>query len=77
MQCKLANLPTVLLKHYKFRHYQGRSWLHPCLYIDCVCTFKTVGELKTHLTRSHKHTTAVTDHLNLNFSCELSDFKDV
>lgn len=79
MQCKLCKFShssrEVLLKHYRLRHYQGRSWQHPCLYTDCVCTFKTVGALKTHLTRSHKHTAALNDHFN--FSCELCDFKDV
>ncbi len=79
MQCKLCEFDhssrEVLLKHYRLRHYQGRSWQHPCLYTDCVCTYKIVGALKTHLTRSYKHTAAVTDHFN--FSCELCDFKDV
>ncbi len=79
MQCKLCKFVhssrEVLLKHYRLRHYQGRSWQHPCVYTDCVCTYKTVGELKTHLTRSHKHTAAVTDHLH--FSYELCDIKDV
>lgn len=79
MQCKLCKFAhgsrEVLLKHYRFHHYQGRSWQQPCLYTDCICTFNTIGALKSHLTREHKQTGAVTEHFN--FTCQLCDFKDV
>lgn len=43
---------TDLLKHYRLRHGHCGEFL-PCLYWECYCSFKTWGNLQTHLSRSH------------------------
>jgi len=80
MQCKNCKFshsdPEVLLKHYRLRHgqgHQGRNW--PCLYPDCVCSFRTSGALKSHLTRYH--TKSALRQINTTFKCELCEFKTV
>lgn len=53
--CKSCNFRTStrleLLKHYRLKHLHTRSL--PCLYSDCLCSFKGWGALKTHLSRDH------------------------
>lgn len=47
MQCKICRFEhpaqEVLLKHDQLCHYQGRYCQLPCLYTDCICSFKTTG----------------------------------
>lgn len=80
MQCKECKFthPNVqtLLKHYRLRHaggHQGRIW--PCLYADCVCTFRTPGNLKCHLSRYH--TKKQTIQATTTFRCEHCTFQDI
>ncbi|KAG5268052.1 hypothetical protein AALO_G00207690 [Alosa alosa] len=58
MQCKLCGFESlsldILLKHYLFCHYQGRTSPLPCLYPQCVCTVRTPGVLKSHLSRAQR-----------------------
>lgn len=77
MQCRFCKFSSVdqqvLLKHCRLRHGGGANW--PCIHIDCVCTFKTPGALKSHLYRSHSKT--VKRQENSTFQCELCEFKDI
>lgn len=60
--------PDILLKHYLLCHYQGRTCPLPCLYPECVCTFRTPGALKSHLSRVHRPVPQQTAQFN--FECE-------
>lgn len=78
MQCKNCKFShsdsEVLLKHYRLHHGQGlpeKNW--PCLYLDCVCSFKTSGALKLHLARFH---TQAVSQINTTFKCELCAFRN-
>lgn len=43
-----------LLKHYRLKHGSyARSQPFPCLYQECLCTFKSFNSLKIHLSRFH------------------------
>ena len=58
-RCKLCSASVessqgALLKHYRVNHgTYSRGYTLPCPYIDCPCTFKTWGGLRTHLNRFH------------------------
>lgn len=68
----LSSSQEDLLRHHRLRHRRGSHW--PCIYSDCVCTFKTPGALKSHLTRSHCRT--VRRQVTSSFFCELCEFKE-
>ncbi|XP_035863592.1 uncharacterized protein LOC116045721 [Sander lucioperca] len=68
----LSSSQEALLRHHRLRHRRGSHW--PCIYSDCVCTFKTPGALKSHLTRSHCRT--VRRQVTSSFFCELCEFKE-
>lgn len=76
MQCRHCNFTcsskVTLFKHLRLRHGQGAHW--PCTHTDCVCVFKTLGSLRSHLSRSHSK---VKTHEKLTFKCELCDFKEI
>lgn len=76
MRCKFCSFVSSsqdgLLRHHRLRHGRGAHW--PCVYSDCVCTFKTHGALKSHLTRSHCRTVRRPD--TCTFFCELCDFRE-
>lgn len=59
--CTFSNSDTeALVKHYRLCHAQGHketNW--PCLYSDCVCSFRTQGALKSHLSRCHTRRTCL------------------
>lgn len=43
-----------LLKHYRIKHGSyARSQPFPCMYQECLCTFKSFNSLKIHLSRVH------------------------
>ena len=43
-----------LFKHYRIKHASfARTEPFPCLYQECVCTFKSLNALKVHLSRLH------------------------
>ncbi len=77
MKCRFCSFATAsqerLLRHHRFRHRRGAYW--PCVYSDCVCTFKTPGALKSHLTRSHCRTAKIQDKFT--FFCELCEFREI
>ncbi len=76
MRCKFCNFACTnqegLFKHYHLRHGGGANW--PCIYSDCVCTFRTHGALKTHLTRSHCRTKRRAE--TCTFFCESCEFRE-
>ncbi len=76
MQCKFCKFhhtdKAVLLKHLCLHHRGEAAW--PCIHTDCVCTFRTVGSLKSHLCRVHK---TVQRQYNATFYCWLCEFKDI
>lgn len=46
-----------LFKHYRLKHGSyGRTEPFPCLYQECLCTFKSLNALKVHLSRLHTKT---------------------
>lgn len=45
-----------LLKHYRLNHGGfTRSTPIPCLYTDCLCSFKSFNSFRVHLTKNHSH----------------------
>ncbi len=75
--CKFSHSDTeVLVKHYRLRHGQGHKGTNwPCLYPDCVCSFRTQGALKSHLSRCH--TSRTIRQVSLSFKCVLRCLKNV
>lgn len=78
MYCKICSFtsqfPDVLLKHHRVRHgFHGTRW--PCFHSSCVCSFKTAGSLRCHLSRCH--TKPFPHNKNGTFKCELCDYKDI
>lgn len=56
--CKLCSLSVSkryqILKHLRLKHsILGLRRSYPCIYSHCLCTFKTWGGLRTHLSRAH------------------------
>lgn len=76
MQCKQCKFSSssqdVLLKQCHLHHGKGSHW--PCIHVDYVCTFKTSGALRSHLSRSHKSTVSAPIST---FQCELCEFKEI
>lgn len=77
MKCRFCNFVSSsqegLLRHHRLRHGRGAHW--PCVYSDCVCTFKTPGALKSHLTRSHCRTARRQE--TSTFFCESCEFREI
>ncbi len=77
MKCCFCSFASAsqerLLRHHRLRHGRGAYW--PCVYSDCVCTFKTPGALKSHLTRSHCRTAKIQDKFT--FFCDLCEFWEI
>lgn len=78
MQCKFCTFShhstETLLRHHRIHHgHVGARW--SCFFNDCVCSFKTSGSLRCHL--SNFHSQSQTHVQNTTFTCELCDFKDV
>ncbi|KAG9277980.1 hypothetical protein AMEX_G5760 [Astyanax mexicanus] len=77
MKCKFCSFVSSsqkgLLRHHQLRHRRGAHW--PCVYSDCVCTFKTRGALRSHLTRSHCR--IVKSQETLTFFCDLCEFREI
>ncbi|KAK6479283.1 hypothetical protein HHUSO_G19991 [Huso huso] len=71
--CKICSFvtsrKTELLKHYRLRH--GHSQSLPCLYTNCLCSFKTWSALKSHLSRQHATDQSVRPGEVLSFKCEI------
>lgn len=77
MKCRFCSFvgssQEVLLKHHRLQHRRGFHW--PCVHSDCICTFKTQGALRSHLSRSHNRT--VKRQEILLYFCELCEFKEI
>ena len=70
--CKFeTSTKTKLRKHYRLHHGHGGQPF-PCLYQNCLCSFKTWSSLKSHLTRNHSQETqeTVRSSETLSFSCQ-------
>lgn len=71
--CKICKFATStkeeLMKHYRLRHIPSVQPL-PCPYLDCFCSFKSWGSLKSHRSRKHStHSTMRTSEI-LSFCCQ-------
>lgn len=72
--CKICSFTTSkrieLFKHYRLQHGQfGQNQSITCLHSDCLCSVRTWGALRTHLSRYHPQTTE-TGQL-LSFTCPI------
>lgn len=77
--CKCCNFSSpnqrTLIVHYKLKHcHQARNCPLPCVYADCVCSFRTESSLKKHLTRDHSQ--ARSKQVTARLNCELCNFSD-
>lgn len=76
MQCQFCSFvcssQEVLLRHHQLRHRRGFHL--PCVYSDCVCSFRTRGALKSHLSRSHNR--AKKRQEISTFFCDFCEFKE-
>ncbi|XP_041863678.1 uncharacterized protein LOC121653945 [Melanotaenia boesemani] len=77
MRCRrcgfISSSQEGLLRHHQLRHKKETLW--PCVFSDCVCTFKTPGALKSHLTRSHCRSEKREE--TATFFCELCEFREI
>lgn len=71
-----------LLKHYRLKHGSyTRSTPIPCLYTDCLCSFKSFNALRVHLTKNHSYQahgsqSSPCDNILLIFHCPLCSFEE-
>lgn len=71
-----------LLKHYRLKHGGfTRSTPIPCLYTDCLCSFKSFNSLRVHLTKNHSHQVhgsqaSALENTPLIFHCLLCSFEE-
>lgn len=77
-RCKFCTFVSLkrgqLLKHYRLKHGGfTRSSPIPCLYQQCICTFKSFNALKVHLSRSHSQVTSEKDDVQT-FNCQVCEF---
>lgn len=64
-----------LLKHYRLKHGSyARSQTFPCLYQECLCTFKSFNSLKIHISRFHTVTQQSVRQFQVKLRCQLCDF---
>ncbi|XP_057181928.1 uncharacterized protein LOC130548896 [Triplophysa rosa] len=53
--CYTPTNQRILIKHYKLKHcHHASNCPLPCIFKDCVCSFRTEFGLRKHLTRDHK-----------------------
>lgn len=77
-QCKLctfvASSKGGLIKHYWPKHgHFGHGHFLPCIHLNCSCSFKTWGGLRTHLYRAHK-SEETENHQDVKaFKCKICD----
>lgn len=76
--CKFSH-PDLkeLLKHYRLHHWHHVDGLLQCVFIDCVCTFKTKSALKTHLSRSHLQSQPKRRKDCATIKCDICEFNEV
>ena len=85
--CKLCSVPFTcrakLFTHYRLQHSQTSAVSPmPCLYEDCICTFKTLSSLGAHLSRNHKSEISSSvglsqEHVStVSFKCPLCTFEE-
>lgn len=89
--CKFCTFSSAnqrsIIRHYKLKHgHYNRSCPLPCIYNDCVCSFKTQVALKNHLLKHesvvHQSQPAVVAHgsqsnvVTHRLKCELCDFSE-
>ncbi|XP_056598970.1 uncharacterized protein LOC130417430 [Triplophysa dalaica] len=82
--CKICRFSSpnqrVLITHYKLKHcHQASHCPLPCIYKDCVCTFRSELSLKKHLTRDHSQCVEAFKLLKAksNVNCDLCNFSEV
>lgn len=64
----------IIIQHYKLKHgHHGRTCPLPCIYQDCVCSFRTQATLIRHL---HTHHAKSVDHVNSRVKCNLCSFSE-
>ena len=66
-----------LLKHYRLHHWHHVDGLLRCVFIDCVCTFKTKSALKSHLSRSHPQSQPKRIGECVTIKCDICEFNEV
>ncbi len=76
-RCSSPN-QRALITHYKLKHcHQASHCPLPCLYKDCVCTFRSELSLKKHLTCDHSQCVQASSKLlkaTSNVNCDLCNF---
>ncbi|XP_066539631.1 uncharacterized protein [Hoplias malabaricus] len=81
-KCKYCQFSTEkraqLLRHFRLKHGgYTRTVPFPCLHDKCMCTFKSVNALRTHLSRVHSNSRDnQTESSKLSFSCQLCEFTE-
>nr|XP_054606036.1 uncharacterized protein LOC129166763 [Nothobranchius furzeri] len=78
--CKCCSFSSpnrrTLITHHKLKHCtQARHFPLPCLYADCVCSFRTESSLRKHLARDHSCSSSE-NPATLNLICELCCFSE-
>ena len=59
-----------LFKHYRLKHGSyARTEPFPCLYQECLCTFRSLNALNVHLSRVHTKTPQQSADVPRRFSC--------
>ncbi len=82
--CKICRFSSpnqcTLITHYKLKHcHQASHCPLPCIYKDCVCTFRSELSLKKHLTRDHSQCVQASSKLlkaTSNVNCDLCNFSE-
>ena len=76
--CKFSHLDLKeLLKHYRLHHWHHVDRLLQCVFIDCVCTFKSKSALKTHLSRFHPQSKPKKTEACATVKCDICEFSEV
>lgn len=64
----------VIIQHYKLKHgHHGRTCPLPCIYQECVCSFRTRAALKRHLLGHHEKSV---DNVNTRVKCNHCSFSE-
>lgn len=79
--CKLCSYSSsnqrTITRHYTLKHrHFSRFCPLPCLYKDCVCTFKKQIDLKRHLLRQHGPSQNSSAPLTVQILCDLCSFSE-
>lgn len=78
--CKFCYFTTtnqrIVIRHYKLKHcHHASNCPLPCIYEDCVCSFRTEFALRKHLARDHKQSVRLcAEAFTLN--CDLCAFSE-